>query len=240
MSICDLLKLFDERFELGKYSLQGVLLGVSCKSHDITEQNTDLVIETRWKPAPVFELTGNRPGQYSRKNLVGALSLLFDILVMSRFLSPVMGLLDTLVDARLQNDRIERLGQIIGRAEFDATDDALDVLNRRDHQDWNIAQFGVGAHLLQHFIAVDVGHHDIEENKVHRLRAHLLQRFAPVCRHDELGISAALETHRERNAIVLDIVHQENCMFKGRKPPRSFSPALQTLLREQKLPHVLK
>ena len=74
-----------------------------------------------------------------------------------------MGLLDTLVDARLQNDRIERLGQIVGRAEFDATDDALDVLNRRDHQDWNVAQFEVGAHLLQHFIAFDVGRYRGEQ-----------------------------------------------------------------------------
>src|SRR5215475_14273051 len=102
MSICDLLKLFDERFELGKYSLQGVLLGVSCKSHDITEQNTDLVIETRWKPAPVFEFTGNRPGQHGRKNLVGSLFFLFDLLVISRLLSPVMGLLNTLVVARVE------------------------------------------------------------------------------------------------------------------------------------------
>jgi hypothetical protein len=109
MAICDLLKPFDERLELGKYSLQRTPHGVSCKSHDITEQNADLVIETRWKPALVFELTGNRSGQRSRKNLVGALSLHFDILVTSRFLSRVIGLLDTLVDARLQTTGLKGL-----------------------------------------------------------------------------------------------------------------------------------
>ena len=74
-----------------------------------------------------------------------------------------MSLFDTVVDARRRKDRIERLGQIIGRTELDASDDALNVLNRRDHQDWNVAQFEVGAHLLQHFIAVDVGRYRGEQ-----------------------------------------------------------------------------
>ena len=70
---------------------------------------------------------------------------------------------------------------------------------------------------------------DIEENNVHWLRAHLLQRLAPACRHDELGISAGLETHRERNAIVLNIVNQEKRKIRGRNLERSFWPVLQKL-----------
>jgi hypothetical protein len=54
--------------------------------------------------------------------------------VISRFLSPVVSLFNTVVDARRQKDKIEGLGQIIGRTELDVSDDALNVLNRRDHQ----------------------------------------------------------------------------------------------------------
>ena len=79
------------------------------------------------------KLTLVRPGMGALL-LVGAPSLLFDILVISRFLSRVVGLFDTVVDARRQKDSIERLGQILGRTELDASNDALNVLYRRDHQ----------------------------------------------------------------------------------------------------------
>ena len=53
------------------------------------------------------------------------------------------------IEARLQDGRLERLGQVVGRAHLDAADDARDVVHAGDDDDREVAQRRVGLDRLR-------------------------------------------------------------------------------------------
>jgi hypothetical protein len=89
-------------------------------------------------------------------------------------------LLEGDADARLEQRRIERLGEVILGTRFDAAHHRLHFIERRDHDHREVPQTIVRLDLAQHFVAVHVGHHDVEQHEVEGQLAHLLQRIGAI------------------------------------------------------------
>ena len=68
--------------------------------------------------------------------------------------------------------------------------------DRRDHDDRQMPQLGVGLQVLEHLVPVHLGHHDVEQHQVEWLRAQQLQRLAPVIGRREVRVALALQAPR--------------------------------------------
>ena len=71
-------------------------------------------------------------------------------------------------------------GMEVFRAEFDATHDRIDFVQRRNHDDRDMAQFVVGFEPFQHLIPIHHRHHNVEQHQVEPPRPHGLHRERPV------------------------------------------------------------
>ena len=67
-------------------------------------------------------------------------------------------------------------GQIIDRAERDAAHHAVDLVERGYHDDGNVMQAAFGLEPLQHLVAVDIRHHDVEQHEIELLGSQQVQR----------------------------------------------------------------
>src|SRR6188472_4182536 len=72
-------------------------------------------------------------------------------------------------DTWTKQHRIERLWQVVIRADLDATDDALGLVDARDHDHRNILQRGVALYVLQYRDAVELRHDNVEQDDVVRV-----------------------------------------------------------------------
>ena len=94
---------------------------------------------------------------------VGARPLALDLLhlpldpreIRHLLIAPAL-LLEAGADARLQQHRLERLGQVVLGAELDAAHHAVEVVERRDHDHRDVAQPGIVLEAPQHLEAVDL------------------------------------------------------------------------------------
>ena len=68
-------------------------------------------------------------------------------------------------DARHQYRRLVGFGQVIFCAQLDAAHKAIGLIDRRDDDDGDVAQAAVRFHAAQHFVAIHVGHHDVEQDQ---------------------------------------------------------------------------
>jgi hypothetical protein len=68
---------------------------------------------------------------------------------------------------RLQQHGVERLAQVVVGAELDAPHHALHLVQGGDHEHGDVASRGIALDLLEHGEAVQVRHHDVEEDEVH-------------------------------------------------------------------------
>ena len=80
-------------------------------------------------------------------------------------------LLQAGVDARLQQHRVHRLGQVVVGAQLDAARHVGHAFERAGHDDRQVAQLRVGNHLLQHLEAVHLGHLHVQQQQVEGSRA---------------------------------------------------------------------
>ncbi len=78
-------------------------------------------------------------------------------------------LLQARPDPRLEQHRIEGLGQVVLGAELDAAEHAVELVEGRDHDHRQVAKRGVGLDLPEHAIAVELRHHDVEQDEIDRL-----------------------------------------------------------------------
>ena len=118
-------------------------------------------------------------------------------------------LLEARSDPRAQQRRIERLRQVILGAELDAAHHALHLADRRDHDHRQMPQLGIGLQVLEHLVPVHLGHHDVEQHQVEFLRPQQFQRLPAVIGRREIRVALALQPARERVAIVLVVVDDE-------------------------------
>jgi hypothetical protein len=75
-----------------------------------------------------------------------------------------------------QQDRVERLGQVVLGARLDAADHAVGLLQARDHDHRDGVQALVRLEPLEHLEAVEIGHHQIEQDQVELLEREKLER----------------------------------------------------------------
>ena len=135
-----------------------------------------------------------------------------------------------LIRARRQH-RVERLRQVVVRADLDAADDALELVDGRDHDHRQVLQLGIGLEPLEHGDAVELWHDDVEQDDVRRLLAAALQRLAAVRgRLDPMPL--LLEQADEQLAIEGIVVDDEDRRLRrpheARPPPRARSSAAST------------
>src|SRR6266511_1003281 len=104
---------------------------------------------------------------------------------------------------------VERLGQVVGRAELDAAHHALDVLERRDHDHRNVAKLLVALDPRQSLVAVQLRHQDVEQDDVEGLGAKRLQRPAAVLDGGD-AVALPLEVVRQDHAVDLVVVDDED------------------------------
>jgi hypothetical protein len=106
------------------------------------------------QPLQLGDLLGD--ARFQRPVQLGQLPAVTRVLVVQALL------LQAGADPRVQQHGVERLAEVILGAELDAADHALHVVQRRDHQDRDVAQRGLGLQPLEHGVTVEVGHHDVE------------------------------------------------------------------------------
>src|SRR5829696_594450 len=100
------------------------------------------------------------------KERLGATPLMVDFGQVAEFLIVQSLLLKAGSHACSQERRVERLGQVVLGSEFNAADDTLELRQGGNHQNRNITRSRIRLEPLQDFVAVDLGHHDIEENEI--------------------------------------------------------------------------
>ncbi len=79
-----------------------------------------------------------------------------------------------------------------------------------------IAQGSVGLDVLKHLITVHIRHHDVEQDKIERLRDQALECLTSIIRRREVLIALAAETSCQRVTIVLIVVDDKQRGFRIR------------------------
>ena len=143
--------------------------------------------------------------------------LLFEAIEVDLFAIAKALLVEAGVDARPQQHRIEGLGQVVLGARLDTADDAVDLVDGRDHDHRHPVHPRVGLEARQHLEAVHVRHHQVEEDQIEILGLHLRQRLAPaIGRADAMAEADA--PPGEQIAVGLDVVALET--MPGCRPRR--------------------
>ena len=88
--------------------------------------------------------------------------------------------------ARGKRGVIHRFGQVLVAAGLETRDDILRIRHRGHHDDRSKWEFGVRAQAPAHLEAVELGHHDVEKNKVRGLLPGGRQALLSVARGDDL------------------------------------------------------
>ena len=112
-------------------------------------------------------------------------------------------------DPRAQQDGIERLRQIVLGARLDAADHAVGLLQTGDHDHRDVVQTLVGLEALEHLEAVQVGHHEIEQNQIELLDLENLQRPAARIRSGHLVTVVAQAAEQQVAVAGIVVDHQD-------------------------------
>ena len=57
-------------------------------------------------------------------------------------------------------------GDVVAGAQLEAFDDVFGVVERREEDHRNVLRDGVGLEVLDHFVTVQIGHHDVEQDQI--------------------------------------------------------------------------
>jgi hypothetical protein len=118
-------------------------------------------------------------------------------------------LLEARADPRLEQGRVDRLGEVVLGAQLDAADHALHLVERGDHDHGQAHEAPLAAQPLEDLIAVQLRHHDVEQHEVEGLGAQDLEGLGAVGGHRQVAITEALETSREHVPVVGVVVDDE-------------------------------
>ena len=114
------------------------------------------------------------------------------------------------LDSRQQLARPERLGDEVRGAQAQRPDGRpFDVLDRGDHQHRQVAEPLVGLDLLEQLQAVDLRHHDVQEQQVRALLLELAEQSFPAGRDHHL-VPLVLQDPAEGADQRLVVVGEEN------------------------------
>ena len=107
---------------------------------------------------------------------------------------------------------VDRLGQIFVGARLEPGDDVLAVGLRGDQDDRRERQIGIGLDLPAGFDAVDLRHHDVEQDQIRMMLPGGGDRLLAIGRFDEL-VALPPEAGAEDVAIGLIVVDDENARW---------------------------
>ena len=108
-------------------------------------------------------------------------------------------LLEARGDARVQQHRVDRLGQVVLCAHLDALDHAVELVERRRHDHRDVAEMRVELQLREDLVAVELGHQDVEQHQVEVPATQQVERLAAVFCEDD-GVPLLLQTAAEQKA----------------------------------------
>ncbi len=86
---------------------------------------------------------------------------------------------------------------------------AVELIERRDHDHRQVPQLRVHLHALQHLIAIELRHHDVEEHEIDRLASEPLERRQAVGRADR-RVAEQLELLLEQVDVQRLVVDDQN------------------------------
>ena len=118
-------------------------------------------------------------------------------------------LLEAGADARLQQHRVHRLGQVVLGAQLDAAHDVVQALERRGHDHRQVAQLRVGLQLLEHLEAVHLGHLDVEQQQVEAARARSISSATRPFSAQRDAMALQLQAARQQQAVDLVVVDDQ-------------------------------
>ena len=200
---------FDQTIEIGDHLLGRMRVGIAGEANDVGEQHDDPLVAPRRDPVRRLELGHSGLGQDGVKQAIGAFALPLDLAPIGDFAVVPAFLLEAGSDARFQQNRIEWLRQIVLGAELDAPDGAAQLIERRDHDHRDVPQLRVHLHALQHLIAIEPRHHDVEEHEVDRLGSEPLERRQAIGRADR-RVAEEVELLLEQVDVQRLVVHDQD------------------------------
>ena len=90
----------------------------------------------------------------------------------------------------------------------------LSRVHGRDHDHRDMPQLLVGLELLEHLVAVQLRHHDVQQDEIEPLGAEAVQRLPSVYGGGNVGVALPLEPAGERVAVVFVVVDDEECVIR--------------------------
>ena len=128
-------------------------------------------------------------------------------------------LLEARSDARVQQHRVDRLGQVVLCAHLDALDHAVELVEGRRHDHRDVAEMRVELQLRENLVAVELGHQDVEQHQVEVLATQQVERLAAVFCEDD-GVPLLLQTAAEQEP-VHPVVVRRSGSFRAEERRRS-------------------
>ncbi len=128
--------------------------------------------------------------------------------ILHLFVTPTL-LRQARIDARFQQHRVERFGQIVRRAQLDAPHHTVEFVERRNHDDGNIAQTRIVLQLLQGRVTVELGHQHVEQHEIECLGVQPGQRFLSVLRKRDL-MPLLLQSAPQHHAIYFVVIYDQD------------------------------
>ena len=135
-------------------------------------------------------------------------------------LAPALAL-EAGADPGAQQDRVERLGEIILGTSLDAADNGIDLLQARDHDHRNGVQALICLEPLEHLETVEVGHHQIEQDQIELLDREDLER-PPARLGAGYAMAVARQAAEQQVAVAGIVVDHQN--LAGLLGPRIVRP----------------
>ena len=129
--------------------------------------------------------------------------------------------------------RIERLGEIVVRSEFEPGDAVVVIAARGQHQHGNV---GAAAQARKNFKTVQPWHHHVEDDEIERFCFDARERLAAVLcvmEGETLGVEILAE-HLHERAVVVDDQNLRHG-FTDRMPPSPPSVATDAVFRSKTL-----
>src|SRR6266498_5777338 len=112
-------------------------------------------------------------------------------------------------DPSVQEDRMEGLGEVILGAHLDAADNAVDLVDRRDHDHRHVPKRGITLQSLEYRAAVELGHDDVKQDNVERILPQNVERLPAVRRRADT-VALLLEAMNQEHPVERIIVDDED------------------------------
>src|SRR6516165_6160555 len=117
-----------------------MLVAVCSEPHNVAEQHAYVVESARFHAVSGLKLVGYILRQDNMKQPLRSLLLFLNLSQIRNLAISKPFLLEPRSHTRSQKDRVEWLGDVILCAQFDAPDNALDLVKRRDHDHGHILE----------------------------------------------------------------------------------------------------